>query len=153
MDGLTLRFAAPSEADEITALTRRSKGHWGYDREVPDRMREMLAVSAEQIRAGHVVVADRDGVLLGYQMGGEPPHGELMDMFLDPSVIGTGLGRKLWDHAARSARERGFHSLTLESDPHAEPFYLSMGAERIGEREVAPGRVLPLMKAILVEVS
>lgn len=62
----------PSEAEEITALTRRSTGHWGYDREVLDRMREMLAVSAEQIRAGHVVVADRDGVLLGYYpMGGE----------------------------------------------------------------------------------
>jgi GNAT superfamily N-acetyltransferase len=151
MSGLRLRFAAPSEAEEITALARRSKGYWGYDREVLDRMREMLAISAEQIRAGHVVVVDRDGVLLGYyQLGGEPPHGELMDMFLDAAVIGTGLGRMLWDHATSSARERGFHSLTLESDPHAEPFYLRMGAKHVGEREVAPGRLLPLMKAILV---
>ena len=115
-------------------------------------MRGILAVSAEQIRAGHVVVADRDGALVGYyQLGGKPPHGELMDMFVDPTVIGTGLGRMLWDHAIGSARERGFKSLMLESDPNAEPFYLRMGATRIGEREVTPGRVLPLMRTILVE--
>jgi hypothetical protein len=26
----------------------------------------------------------------------------------------------LWEHAVKSARERGCHSLQLESDPHAE---------------------------------
>jgi GNAT superfamily N-acetyltransferase len=62
-----------------------------------------------------------------YQLGGEPPNGELMDMFIEPAVIGTGLGRMLWEHTVRSASERVFHSLTLESDPHAEPFYLRMG--------------------------
>jgi GNAT superfamily N-acetyltransferase len=74
-----------------------------------------------------------------------------MDSFLEPAVIGTGLGRMLWEHAVKSASERGFHTLTLESDPHAEPFYLRMGAERIGEREVAPGRVLPLMRTTLAQ--
>lgn len=72
-----------------------------------------------------------------------------MDMFIKPAVIGTGLGRMLWEHAVRSASERGFHRLTLESDPHAEPFYLHMGVTRIGEREVALGRVLPLMRTTL----
>ncbi len=150
MGQIRLRSALPSEAGEITALARRSKGHWGYDREVLDRMRDVLTMDADQIRDGLVVVADQDGALLGYyRLGGEPPDGELMDMFVEPAVIGTGLGRVLWEHAVRSASERGFHSLTLESDPNAEPFYSRMGAERIGEREVAPGRVLPLMRTTL----
>ncbi|MGB9281814.1 MAG: GNAT family N-acetyltransferase [Pseudonocardiaceae bacterium] len=154
MGQIRIRSALPREADEITALARRSKGYWGYDRAVLARMSDMLTMNADQIRDGVVVVAEQDGALLGYyQLGGEPPDGELMDLFLEPAVIGTGLGRVLWDHAVKSASERGFRSLTLESDPHAEPFYLRMGAERIGEQEVVPGRLLPLMRATLAPTT
>lgn len=66
-----------------------------------------------------------------------------MDLFIDPPVIGTGLGRRLWEHAISSASTRGFQNLTLESDPHAEPFYLRRGADRIGQREVAPDGCYP----------
>ncbi|MGB8996895.1 MAG: GNAT family N-acetyltransferase [Pseudonocardiaceae bacterium] len=154
MGQIRIRSALPREAGEITALARRSKGYWGYDRAVLARMSDMLTMNADQIRDGVVVVAEQDGALLGYyQLGGEPPDGELMDLFLEPAVIGTGLGRVLWDHAVKSASERGFRSLTLESDPHAEPFYLRMGAERIGEQEVVPGRLLPLMRATLAPTT
>lgn len=152
VDELRLRAATPSEAGAITELARRSKGYWGYDQAFldRDRVRELLTVHPEQIRDERVVVAERDGVLLGfYQLGGEPPDGELMDLFVEPDAIGTGLGRRLWEHAVRCARERGFHSLHLEADPHSEPFYTRMGAERVGGREVAPGRVLPLMSMSL----
>jgi GNAT superfamily N-acetyltransferase len=145
-----LRPARPSEADEITALTLRSKGYWAYDPEVLEGMRPRLTMSPDRIRDDRVVVAEQDGMLLGYyQLGGEPPDGELVDLFIEPQVIGTGLGRLLWNHAVTSALERGFRTLSLESDPNAEGFYLRMGAERIGWREVAPGRVLPAMRARL----
>jgi len=145
-----LRPARPSEADEITALTLRSKGYWAYDPEVLEGMRPMLTMSPDRIRDDRVVVAEQDGMLLGYyQLGGEPPDGELVDLFIEPQVIGTGLGRLLWNHAVTSALKRGFRTLSLESDPNAEGFYLRMGAERIGWREVAPGRVLPAMRARL----
>ena len=146
-----LRPARPSEANEITALTLRSKGYWAYDPEVLDGMRPMLTMNPDQIRDDRVVVAEQDGMLLGYyRLGGEPPDGELVDLFIEPRVIGTGLGRRLWKHAVASALKRGFQTLSLESDPNAEPFYLRMGAERIGEREVTPGRVLPVMRARLI---
>jgi GNAT superfamily N-acetyltransferase len=145
-----LRPALPSDADDITAVTLRSKAYWGYDREVLERMRPMLTMNPDQIRDDRIVVAEQDGTLLGYyQLGGEPPDGELVDLFVEPQVIGTGLGRLLWQHAVASARRRGFRTLSLESDPHAEPFYLRMGAERIGGGEVTPGRVLRVMRARL----
>jgi GNAT superfamily N-acetyltransferase len=147
MDDRILRRALPGEAAAISELAQRSKAYWGYDQAFLERVRDQLTVGPERIRDGHVVVAERDGVLLGfYQLGGEPPDGELLDLFIDPAAIGTGLGRKLWEHAVQAARARGFRSLTLESDPNAELFYVHMGATRIGEREVAPGRLLPVMR-------
>ena len=152
MDDLKLRPASPSEAEAISALAYRSKAYWGYDQAFLDRVRNQLTVRSERIRDGHVIVAERGGELLGfYQLGGEPPDGELMDLFIEPGAIGTGLGRRLWEHAVQSARERGYRSLSLESDPNAEPFYLHMGATRIGEREVSPGRRLPVMLISLQE--
>lgn len=142
-----LRAAEPHEAADITALALRSKAYWGYDREFLDAVRELLVVTPEQVRDDGVVVADRNGSLLGYyRLDGEPPEGELADLFVEPDAIGTGLGRRLWVHALTAARERGFHSLKLEADPHAEPFYLHMGARRTGMREVSPGRWLPVMR-------
>lgn len=108
VDQVRLRAAEPCEAGEITALAHRSKGYWGYDQESLDRVRELLTVRSDQIRDERVIVAERDGVLLGfYQLGGEPPDAELMDLFIEPDAIGTGLGRRLWEHAVKSARERG----------------------------------------------
>lgn len=152
MDQVRLRAAEPHEADDITALARRSKAYWGYEQEFLDRVRDLLTVRPEQIRGEQVIVAERGERLLGYyQLGGTPPSGELADLFIEPDAIGTGLGRRLWDHATSAARKRGFRKLELESDPHAEPFYLHMGAQRVGEREVAPGRLLPIMRIVLAD--
>ncbi len=144
---MRLRSADPAEAEAITALMRRSKAHWGYDQEFRDRARDGLTVRPDMIRDDRVVVAERDGVLLGfYQLCGEPPAGRLEDLFVDPAAIGTGLGRVLFEHAFAAAGRRGFRTLEWESDPNAETFYLHLGAERVGEREMSSGRVLPVMR-------
>ncbi|NGO71853.1 GNAT family N-acetyltransferase [Streptomyces boncukensis] len=79
-----------------------------------DRTAEKLTISPAAIRDGHVAVAERDGVVVGYyQITGEPPHGELADLFLEPEEIGTGLGRTLWEHADASARGAGFRTLRV----------------------------------------
>jgi hypothetical protein len=77
MEQVRLRAAEPHEADDITALARRSKAYCGYDQEFLDRVRDLLTVRPEQIRGDRVVVAERDGTLLGYyQLAGEPPDGD-----------------------------------------------------------------------------
>src|SRR6185295_3165033 len=96
MEQVRVRAAEPHEADDITALARRSKAYWGYDREFLERIRDLLSVEPAEIRDGLVVVAERAGALLGYyRLGGEPPDGELVDLFVDPAAIRTGVGRRL----------------------------------------------------------
>jgi len=75
----------------------------------------------------------------------------LTDLFVEPERIGRGYGRRLWVHAVGSARRLGCAMLTVHSDPHAEDFYLAMGAERHGTvpSTVFPDRLLPLMRVAL----
>jgi hypothetical protein len=49
-------------------------------------------------------------------------------------------------HPAQRARIAGFDELLIESDRFAEPFYLAMGAERIGASpSPVDGAPLPLL--------
>ena len=58
--------------------------------------------------------------------------------------MAQGIGRRLFEHAVKSLRVRGIDQLTIISDPHAEEFYLKLGARRVGEVPSTPeGRLLP----------
>jgi GNAT superfamily N-acetyltransferase len=146
-DDLVIRPAHAGEAATLTELAMRSKAHWGYDAAFMAVLRPILTVDEAALAASPVrVLDDREGTIGWYRLTGEPPSGELEDLWLDPAAIGHGRGRRLFEHARRTARELGFEELRIEADPHAEGFYAAMGATRIGERRSPSGRTLPLMR-------
>lgn len=149
---IRLRPALPAEAPAISELALRSKSHWGYSAEFLDSVRGELTIPPELCDGVRVVIAERDGALLGFhRLSGEPPEGALESLFLDLPAIGTGVGRLLFHDAADRARQLGLSSLVIDADPGAEPFYLHMGAERIGETPSGsiPGRFLPQLRFVL----
>jgi GNAT superfamily N-acetyltransferase len=149
-DTYCIRPAHPDEAALITTLMRRSKAHWGYDAEFLALVMPEMYISIEQIAsaAGFYVHEDGSGYVVGfYHLSVNEKGLRLEDLFIDPEVIGSGYGKRLWDHAVETAKRLGYTAFTLEADPNAETFYLKMGAVRIGTREShIPGRYLPQMK-------
>jgi GNAT superfamily N-acetyltransferase len=148
MTGIVLRAAKPDEAAQLGEIALRAKGYWGYDEEFLNACREELTFGAADIEQRRIVVAEAAGAVVGfYSLDGQPPEGELGNMWIEPGAIGTGLGRRLWAHAIETAQTVGFKELTIEAEPNAEGFYLAMGATRTGETPSSsiPGRVLPLM--------
>lgn len=57
------------------------------------------------------------------------------------------LGRRLWAHLEATAQAAGAKHLVVDSDPHAEGFYLAMGMRRVGAARSGsiPGRMLPCL--------
>lgn len=142
---LTFRSARPEEAAALTELVLRSKAHWGYSDEFMAKCREELTIHPEDVVTNRTTVAVVGERTVGVAMvTGEPPGGELDMLFVEPDVIGQGIGGKLFRHMAESARGWGFESLELSADPFAEPFYEAMGAVRIGSEPSGsiPGRML-----------
>lgn len=149
MTGLILRRARADEADTLSNLALAAKAHWGYDEAFIEACRAELTFAPADVERRHIVVADVDGVVTGfYSVDGEPPVGELGNLWVRPDEIGTGLGRMLWDDALTTAAAAGFEYLDIDSEPFAEGFYLRMGAERVGEiaSGSVPGRVLPQLR-------
>jgi ribosomal protein S18 acetylase RimI-like enzyme len=148
MDAIAIRPARADEADLLTEVALRSKAHWGYDQEFLDACRAELTFRPEDVLTRRIVVAQSSSGIVGfYSVDGVPPSGELGNLWLIPERIGTGLGRRLWQHAVASAREAGYTSLLIEADPNAVGFYEAMGAEQVGEAPSGsvPGRTLPLL--------
>jgi GNAT superfamily N-acetyltransferase len=139
----------PSEAETLRELAHRSKAHWPYDAAFLEAVQPLLTLDAADVATSQVWVLERGGRLLGWHR--VTFHGdaaELEDLWLEPVVIGTGLGRPLFEHAVGVARRHGAAALEWDAEPYAQGFYEAMGGREIGRVPSAavPGRTLPRMR-------
>lgn len=137
-----IREAVPKDARAIAEIHVRS---WqaAYRGQLTDDYLDSLTVdgrleqhrrSLEEPRTGWVTwVADDAGALTGFAVTGPSEDadagertGELYAIYLDPEQVGTGLGRRLFEHALQDLRSRGFDTATLwvlETNERARRFY------------------------------
>ncbi|HYI66283.1 MAG TPA: GNAT family N-acetyltransferase [Candidatus Limnocylindrales bacterium] len=144
-----IRRARPDEADALSGLAARSKAHWGYDAAFLERVRDAMTLRREDVDRHEVWVLEAaDGTPIGYcrVIPGDPA--ELEDLWVEPSSIGSGAGRRLFAHAVEVARRGGASALEVDADPNAVGFYERMGAVLIGETPstLIPGRTLPRLR-------
>lgn len=140
-----IRPARPGEAKLLTELALRSKAYWGYDAKFLASCRGELTLADAELAGRRTSVAERDGGVVGFTtLEGEPPQGVLGMMFVEPDLVGEGIGRLLFTHAVETARTLGFTRFTIDADPNAEPFYEAMGGvpvSRVPSGSI-PGRTL-----------
>jgi GNAT superfamily N-acetyltransferase len=141
-----VRRATPDDAARLTDLALRSKAVWGYDAAFMDTCRAELTITAESIRREPTFLLEDRGRLVGfYQLRLSARGAEVAQFFIAPEALRSGLGRRLWRHLERTARNAGALRLEVDSDPNAEGFYLAMRMMRRGEAPSGsiPGRMLP----------
>ena len=122
----------PATADDAPDVARIHVAGWKafYRDRVPDAMLEGLDEGrrtegwrrsiAELRDPGRTWVFERDGRVIGFcdtnrsaDPGAPPATGEVRAIYLDPDVVGTGVGRRLLAHAVDELRRQGFSRATL----------------------------------------
>ena len=150
-----IRGAEPAEAQVITELVLRSKAYWGYSDEFMQYAAAVLTITPAYITEHPSYVLLQDGQLLGFASLKEltPDEVELDLLFVAPTAIGQGVGKRLAEYMIGVAAAAGYRTLFIESDPNAAGFYEKMGGQLIGHRPVPriPGRELPLYRIHLRE--
>jgi GNAT superfamily N-acetyltransferase len=148
------RPAASADAEAATALACRAKASWGYPPEWLALWREALTITPEYLAMHQGLVAVRGNDLVGIcvlESRGE--EASLEHVWIAPDHQGRGIGRTLVERALEVARDAGIAKVRVESDPFAEPFYLHLGAQRVGAVAApapgAPERILPLLEFTL----
>jgi len=163
------RQAGPADIEEINRVALTAKAYWNYSAELMQIFERELKWTATQLQDERTYTGL---ALLDSPIGSESVCGffrvehclpgdtslepetelesecELGALFVDPDFIRHGLGSRLLQQACEIGRDWGYSSLRVESDPHAEAFYLAMGAVRIGSKAsiTIPERKLPLLR-------
>ncbi|MGH3084134.1 MAG: GNAT family N-acetyltransferase [Gaiellaceae bacterium] len=147
-----IREARPDEGELLREIAIASKGHWGYDPEVVRGWAAGGDFTAEGLARKAVHVAEVNGRVVGW--AGLIPRGDvcwLDDLWIEPSAIGTGIGSRLFRHAAQVAEELGASRMEWEAEPNALGFYERMGGRYLRDSEPSEwGRVLKVMGVDLV---
>ena len=148
---MLIRAARSDEAEPLSELALRSKGYWGYSDRFLEACRDELRVEPGPDRK--YFCAEHGGAVVGfYGLTRLDDDGvELEALFVEPGMIGRGVGRRLLEHAIAHARKRGATRMLIQGDPNAEQFYRAAGGVKTGEQRSGsiPGRMLPLFEIAL----
>jgi len=111
--------------------------------------RAELKLHPDDLRTTQLQVAEREAAVVGLaQLKVSGGDAELMKLFVEPALLGSGIGRLLFAWAVERARALGAVRMMIEADPGAAPFYERMGARYAGlaPSQSIPGRMLPLLQ-------
>lgn len=145
----SIRRASPDDAKLLSDLAMRSKAHWGYSDEFLEACRAELTITPDYIASSPVFVLEEETRLIGfYGLREEENATELVYLFVEPTAMNRGYGKRLWEHAVEITAKLGSKRISIESDPYAEPFYRAMGARTVGfvSSSVQADRRLPLLE-------
>ncbi|MEQ6249224.1 GNAT family N-acetyltransferase [Sulfitobacter sp. HNIBRBA3233] len=144
---IILRPADPADAAALTRLVYRSKRSNGYDDAFMAACAEELRIRPGDVLTMRFWLTERAGVPLGCAAlrRRDKVTGTVHAFFIDPDHKRMGLGRMLWRRLHREALGMGLARLTLDADPAAVPFYMSLGFNWIADvpSGSVPGRHLP----------
>jgi GNAT superfamily N-acetyltransferase len=143
---IRLRRARVEEAGALGELCLRSKAVWGYDAAFLEACRDELLPDLVAIAQGCVAVAELSGFIAGVaEVSVSDDEAHLEKLFVEPTLIGRGVGERLMSWALDEAASRGATKMVIESDPGAVDFYRRLGARDAGDAPSGsiPGRTLP----------
>ena len=150
MPDVIIRPAWPAERSSLESLQWRASLSNPGDREALLANPDAIALPIEQITNGHVFVAVRNGVTVGFASVLPRPdgHAELDALFVEPTLWRSGIGRMLVEHCVTVARERSSRILHVAGNPHAESFYIACGFRTSGNVDTRFGPGLAMQREL-----
>jgi ribosomal protein S18 acetylase RimI-like enzyme len=157
VDSPEIRAARPGDVPALSDLARRTwsdafgDGVRPEDEEAELEEGRSQAYFAQALNERTILVAEADGVLLGYVQFGEvgipevdvrPGDQALQRLYVETSLQGRGLGRKLMDAALRHPRLAGAGRIFLQvwdRNERAVRLYESFGFHRLGTTSFTVG--------------
>jgi GNAT superfamily N-acetyltransferase len=132
---MNLIRASADDAPELSRIAYESKSSWVYPASWLKQWQEALTVTPEYIRSSRTFIMEVEHDKAGfYGLSIDRESGTLDHLWVLPHLIGCGLGRVMFGHAEKQAKLAGATRLLIESDPHADGFYETMGAVPVSKR-------------------
>ena len=151
-----IRRPQDRDCDALSALCFSSKQANGYDDAFMAACKDELTVTPEFLHENTMWIAEQSNQLVGCVSlcpMAQDHEKEISLFFVAPNMQRQGVGRVLWHCILNHTRDSQITTLILYSDPNAVEFYHALGfvQEGFSPSGSIPGRVLPVMKLVLVK--
>lgn len=128
--------ATNTDASRLTDLAVQSESHWNLADDLMLCFREQYAITKEFIEHNYVYKLEIDRRILGFfALMPTRPIGILEYFYLEPIVIGTGLGKQMWHKLLDLSSSLDINIIEFVCGPEPLPFYLKIGATIINEEQ------------------
>ena len=145
----SIRSARVADLPALNRISWLAKSHWGYPEEWMERWKPDLELKEVDLDQQQILVLMDAEQPIGFSaVENLPEHIEVNHLWLFPTYIGKGLGKRLLQQSLTKAFVSG-KPIIVDSDPNAEGFYANFGF--ITFEQVAsypPGRFLPRMRIL-----
>lgn len=147
---LRIRTALLHERPFLIELQRRASLANPGDRQVLQANPELIDTPVALFAVGNALVAERDGVVLGFAtlIFREDGDAELDGLFVEPPHWRQGVGRALVEAIAARACSLGAKTLYVIGNRHAKEFYVRAGFRLDGVIETQFGKNLLMERAV-----
>ncbi len=145
-----VRSAILSEREALESLQRRASLVWEEYRDSLLANPDAIKLSDNYITDGHTLVAECDGITVGFAVvlprddGDAEPDG----LFVEPEQWRKGIGTRLIRDVELLAINRGSRFLYVVGNPRAKEFYSASGFIIIGEQSTRFGVGFIMRKSI-----
>jgi ribosomal protein S18 acetylase RimI-like enzyme len=140
-------LARIEELGELEDLQRRASLALDEYREALLAHPDAIALPAEQIERGEVLVAEIDGRIAGFAVVlDQDGRAELDGLFVEPQRWRQGIGSALVEEAVHDARSRGLSLMTVVANPGAKEFYERSGFTVEGSAETRFGPAIRMSR-------
>lgn len=130
MTAMLVRGAVAADEPALARIFRDASLANAGDRDALLAHPEALNLSTDLVARGRTRVATvSDGTVVGFATTQPTDPGvlELVDLFVDPSAMRTGVARRLLFHIATEAARDGVARIDVTANPHALGFYGAVG--------------------------
>ena len=150
LDDIVICLASAAELKKLEALQWRASLNNPGDREALLANPDAIVLPLDQIAAGNVFVAERDGNTIGFAavIQRSDQQFDLDGLFVEPAIWKSGVGRSLVNYCCQHARSKGATTLDVIGNPHAKIFYLACGFEIKGEYQTRFGVGVRMQKRL-----
>lgn len=149
---MRIEKASVNDSEILTALTKKSKAHWGYTDDQINGWSKLLTITKTRIEIHFVYKLVIDNTVAGYYsyFNTDANTIQLDNLFVLPEYINKGLGTLLMDDFLLRVKNTSAKKVTLEADPNAENFYSRFGFIKTGRIKTSvKDRFLPMMELCL----
>lgn len=128
--------ASVEDTEDLSALAKRSKRHWGYSKESMELWKQSLTITEDFLKNHTVIKATLEDEIVGFFALEEiKPITRIAQYWVDTPYMRKGYGSAMFSYLKKFLQQHNVKKITLVLDPNGLKFFEKRGGKVLDKIE------------------